>query len=119
LRRCEAATTAGSCRSRVEVADCDASEAEVGPPPCRFRQGKREGAHVSTKQPQSFDARRAVEFLEATRLVDLDRPLGDVLSNVSKLADLDGDLICWWHYILIRPGPWQRLEEIRQFERGL
>ncbi len=74
---------------------------------------------MSTKQPHGFDARRAVEFLEATRLVDLDRPIGEVLSNVSKLADLDGDLICWWHYILIRPGPWPRLEEMRQLERGL
>jgi hypothetical protein len=47
-------------------------------------------------------ARQVIEFLQKSNLVNLDRPVSEVVGAVSTIADdIDGHLICWRAYVLI------------------
>lgn len=45
---------------------------------------------------------KVLEFLRASKLVNLDQSVAQVIGSVGSIADdIDGHLICWQAYVLI------------------
>lgn len=57
-----------------------------------------------------LDARKAMEFVRTSKLVDLKMPVGDMLAEVSKLDQVAGYAIAWEKYVLVVAKP--ELEQI-------
>ena len=47
------------------------------------------------------DARKAIEFLQTSELVNLKMPLEQLVRNVSKLEEVAGYVIAWEKYVLV------------------
>ncbi|MET9735076.1 hypothetical protein ABZZ79_31870 [Streptomyces sp. NPDC006458] len=50
---------------------------------------------------RSVDARKALDFLQSSGLVDLKTPLETVVSNASKLEEVAGYVLAWERYVLV------------------
>ncbi|MGW2643017.1 hypothetical protein [Streptomyces sp. NPDC001348] len=51
--------------------------------------------------PPSVDARKALEFLRTSGLVDLSVPLERVVGQVSQLEEVAGYVLAWERYVLV------------------
>lgn len=51
--------------------------------------------------PPPVDARKALDFLRTSGLVDLSRPLQSVVDQVSQLDDVAGYVLAWERYVLV------------------
>lgn len=51
--------------------------------------------------PPSVDARKALDFLRTSGLVDLSVPLERVVGQVSQLDDVAGYVLAWERYVLV------------------
>ncbi|MDF3291548.1 hypothetical protein [Streptomyces silvisoli] len=49
----------------------------------------------------SVDARKALDFLKSSGLVDLTVPLGTIVDQVSQLDDVAGYVLAWERYVLV------------------
>jgi hypothetical protein len=47
------------------------------------------------------DARKALDFLRASGLVDLSLPLEQVVAQISQLDDVAGYVLAWEKYVLV------------------
>ncbi|HOS97648.1 MAG TPA: hypothetical protein PLR71_14725 [Deltaproteobacteria bacterium] len=56
---------------------------------------------MAVKTNPSFDARKAVEFLQASKLVDLKMPVEQLVGAVSKLEQVAGYVLAWERYVLV------------------
>jgi hypothetical protein len=71
------------------------------------------GTAVPTGRPAQ--AIKVVEFLRASKLVNLDQTVGQFVGSIGSIADdIDGHLICWQAYVLIH-RPFGRDFEREQF----
>jgi hypothetical protein len=58
-----------------------------------------------------------IQVLEESKLVDLDRPVRDFVGVAGRLAaEIDGDAICWIHYMVVFPH--QDLEDLVTVGQG-
>ncbi|WP_432073879.1 hypothetical protein [Streptomyces wuyuanensis] len=57
------------------------------------------GASMSCPPP--VDARKALDFLRTSGLVDLSVPLERVVGQVSQLDDVAGYVLAWERYVLV------------------
>lgn len=55
---------------------------------------------MSSCQP-SVDARKALDFLRTSGLIDLSAPLERVVGQVSQLDDVAGYVLAWERYVLV------------------
>ena len=51
--------------------------------------------------PPPVDARKALDFLRNSGLVDLDIPLSRLVGEVSQLVDVAGYVLAWERYVLV------------------
>ncbi|GAB7028828.1 MULTISPECIES: hypothetical protein [Streptomyces] len=51
--------------------------------------------------PPPVDARKALDFLRTSGLVDLRIPLEQVVDQVSQLDDVAGYVLAWERYVLV------------------
>ncbi|MFG2193703.1 hypothetical protein [Streptomyces sp. NPDC048639] len=51
--------------------------------------------------PPPVDARKALDFLRTSGLVDLDVPLERIVTQVSQLDDVAGYVLAWERYVLV------------------
>ncbi|MCF3173744.1 hypothetical protein IPZ61_10495 [Streptomyces sioyaensis] len=51
--------------------------------------------------PPPVDARKALDFLRTSGLVDLSVPLERVVDQVSQLDDVAGYVLAWERYVLV------------------
>ncbi|MFI2261569.1 hypothetical protein [Streptomyces tubercidicus] len=51
--------------------------------------------------PPPVDARKALDFLRTSGLVDLNVPLHRVVDQVSQLDDVAGYVLAWERYVLV------------------
>ncbi|MET9888517.1 hypothetical protein ABZZ20_36485 [Streptomyces sp. NPDC006430] len=51
--------------------------------------------------PPPVDARKALDFLRSSGLVDLSVPLERVVGQVSQLDDVAGYVLAWERYVLV------------------
>ncbi len=51
--------------------------------------------------PPPVDARKALDFLRTSGLVDLSVPLERVVGQVSQLDDVAGYVLAWERYVLV------------------
>lgn len=51
--------------------------------------------------PPPIDARKALDFLRTSGLVDLTVPLERVVGQVSQLDDVAGYVLAWERYVLV------------------
>ncbi|MFF4588703.1 hypothetical protein [Streptomyces sp. NPDC001388] len=51
--------------------------------------------------PPPIDARKALDFLRSSGLVDLSMPLERVVGQVSQLDDVAGYVLAWERYVLV------------------
>nr|WTA00836.1 hypothetical protein OH820_35440 [Streptomyces sp. NBC_00857] len=51
--------------------------------------------------PPPIDARKALDFLRTSGLVDLTLPLEHVVNQVSQLDDVAGYVLAWERYVLV------------------
>ncbi|MEU8781540.1 hypothetical protein [Streptomyces sp. NPDC048637] len=51
--------------------------------------------------PPPVDARKALDFLRTSGLVDLSVPLSRVVDQVSQLDDVAGYVLAWERYVLV------------------
>lgn len=51
--------------------------------------------------PPSVDARKALDFLRTSGLVDLNVPLARVVDQVSQLDEVAGYVLAWERYVLV------------------
>lgn len=51
--------------------------------------------------PPPIDARKALDFLRTSGLVDLNVPLERVVGQVSQLDDVAGYVLAWERYVLV------------------
>ncbi|MEU6084151.1 hypothetical protein [Streptomyces sp. NPDC047108] len=51
--------------------------------------------------PPPVDARKALDFLRTSGLVDLNVPLERVVTQVSQLDDVAGYVLAWERYVLV------------------
>ncbi|MEU8918804.1 MULTISPECIES: hypothetical protein [Streptomyces] len=51
--------------------------------------------------PPTVDARKALDFLRTSGLVDLSVPLSRVVDQVSQLDDVAGYVLAWERYVLV------------------
>ncbi|WP_416979409.1 hypothetical protein [Streptomyces sp. T028] len=51
--------------------------------------------------PPPIDARKALDFLRSSGLVDLSLPLERVVGQVSQLDDVAGYVLAWERYVLV------------------
>ncbi|WP_328382819.1 hypothetical protein OHS81_05025 [Streptomyces sp. NBC_00400] len=51
--------------------------------------------------PPPIDARKALDFLRTSGLVDLSVPLERVVDQVSQLDDVAGYVLAWERYVLV------------------
>ncbi|MGY5125533.1 hypothetical protein [Streptomyces nigrescens] len=54
-----------------------------------------------TCPPPTVDARKALDFLRTSGLVDLSVPLSRVVDQVSQLDDVAGYVLAWERYVLV------------------
>ena len=50
---------------------------------------------------KNLGARRAVEFLQSSELVDLEMPISRLADSVSKLEEVAGYVLAWEKYVLV------------------
>ncbi|MBL8228491.1 MAG: hypothetical protein JNL98_08440 [Bryobacterales bacterium] len=55
----------------------------------------------SRSSRQKMEARKAVEFLQSSGLVDLKMPVERVVGAVSKLDEVAGYVLAWERYVLV------------------
>ncbi|TVL89704.1 hypothetical protein [Streptomyces sp. SAJ15] len=51
--------------------------------------------------PPPVDARKALDFLRTSGLVDLRIPLEQIVNQVSQLDDVAGYVLAWERYVLV------------------
>lgn len=51
--------------------------------------------------PPPVDARKALDFLRTSGLIDLSVPLEHVVGQVSQLDDVAGYVLAWERYVLV------------------
>lgn len=62
----------------------------------------KKSAAQPTPQSQGVnEARKAMEFLQSSGLVNLEQPLRNVIGSVSKLEQVAGYVIAWERYVLV------------------
>jgi hypothetical protein len=57
--------------------------------------------HMSRGTRQSLGARKAMEFLQSSKLVDLSMPAERLVGEVSRLEEVAGYVLAWDRYVLV------------------
>ncbi|WP_148716257.1 hypothetical protein [Chitinolyticbacter meiyuanensis] len=56
---------------------------------------------MATRPDPDFDARKAMQFLQESKLIDLSMPVERVVGAVSKLEQVAGYVLAWERYVLV------------------
>jgi len=56
---------------------------------------------ISKKQDRALDARKAMEFLQTSKMIDLKMPIEQIVGAVSKLDQVAGYVLAWERYVLV------------------
>ena len=66
---------------------------------------------MAKRKDRALEARKAVEFLQTSKLVDLNAPLDQVVSAVTKLDEVAGYVLAWERYVLVVASDFSDIEQ--------